>query len=263
MCTPARSRFSTPPTPLLLLSSPQDLRLWGLTPRALTQDLFIISGQLSSIHSCSSSLHRGYCAARRLITWAVTSSWGEAQRHDGEEEDEKEKQTGDLSEWSGASENEAEEWGRACSRAGEWAARSFKQRDSVKWNGNEKECQPWKTADNWRCNLFAEPPTVLSAWVFGESIARLYLSVLHYSDATHTHSSENAIYYAALCATGVVRETTSVVRAGTVEDSEQASWLKARSKSDRGGHSLPIRAAKSSTQVQTPTCERLTDDGLM
>lgn len=117
---------------------------------------------------------------------------------------------------------------RAWSRAGVWAARSFKQRDSVKWNGNEKECQLWKTADN--CNLFAEPPTVLSAWVFGESIARLYLSVLHYRDATHTHSSENAIYYAAFCATGVVRETTSMVHAGTVEDSEQASWLKARSK---------------------------------
>lgn len=47
-----------------------------------------------------------------------------------------------------------------------------------------------------------------------------------------------------------------------VEDSKQASWLKARSKAT-GGHSLPITAAKSSTHIQTPTCERLNEEGLI
>lgn len=81
--------YAHQPSPLLSSPLPTVLRFWGLTPRALTQDLFIISGQLSSIHSCRSSLHRGYSSTRRLITWAVTSSRGEAKRHDGEEEDEK------------------------------------------------------------------------------------------------------------------------------------------------------------------------------
>lgn len=31
----------------------------------------------------------------------------------------------------------------------------------------------------------------------------------------------------------------------------------------RGGRSLPIRAAKSAAQAQTPTWKRLSDDGLM
>lgn len=61
----------------------------------------------------------------------------------------------------------------------------------MKGNVNEKECQAQKTvreaADNRCCNLFSVPPTILSAWVFQDAVALVYLSVLHCRHTVYTH----------------------------------------------------------------------------
>lgn len=65
-----------------LLSSPQQVahlhtsasEFRGLAPRALTLDLFIIFGLLSSTHSCSFSPHRASHTSHKLITSTIISS---------------------------------------------------------------------------------------------------------------------------------------------------------------------------------------------
>lgn len=89
------------------------------------------------------------------------------------------------------SEKMVEKWGRVW-----WCGMEQKrQRNSMKGTVNERERQPRKTtcetADNWCRHLFVLPPTILSAWVFQDTVALLYLSDLHYRDKTlysHTHT---------------------------------------------------------------------------
>ncbi len=73
----------------------------GLAPRALTLDLFIIFGLLSSTHSCPFSAHRASHTSHELITSTIISSSRERQRETMEKKRmrrEMDRERGNLSE---------------------------------------------------------------------------------------------------------------------------------------------------------------------
>lgn len=72
-----------------LLSSSSELRGPAVVAGALTLDLFIIFGLLSSTRRCSVCPHPASCPTHRLITSTIISSWRGMNSTDEEDEEER------------------------------------------------------------------------------------------------------------------------------------------------------------------------------